>query len=178
MPSHRPSSAFPFIFQELTRIAYRKSGTPITAKYPTVKCPMVRPQRYSTNRCRCFGRYLGAPTMMVWDEVTERILYLVPGNWYIWYDISPYAMYIPRTTSAPVCLMLSSVYIRGADPPISICSIIYTYVGEIYQVRFRPEMKPGPMIRRMSSMHTSSIAQQFNRVLVIGGNEARPQYLQ
>ena len=94
-------------------------------------------------------------------------------------------MYIPRTTSVPVCFMVSSVYVRGADHPISICSIIYfvyTYVGEsiaaIYQVRFRPEMKPGPMIRRMSSMHTSSIAQQFNRVLVIGGNEARPQYLQ
>ena len=36
-----------------------------------------------TNRYRCFGRYLGPPTMMVWDEVTEHIYYLVPGNWYI-----------------------------------------------------------------------------------------------
>ena len=25
-----------------------KSGTPLTAKSPTVKCPMVRPQLYST----------------------------------------------------------------------------------------------------------------------------------
>ena len=47
MPSHRPS-AFPFIFQELTRNASRKSGTPITAKSPTIKYPMVRPQGYST----------------------------------------------------------------------------------------------------------------------------------
>ena len=42
VPSHRPS-AFPFIFQEFTRNASRKSGTPVTAKSPNVKCPMVRP---------------------------------------------------------------------------------------------------------------------------------------
>ena len=47
VPSHWPS-AFPFISQELTRNANRKSGTPVTAKSPTVKSPMVRPQRYST----------------------------------------------------------------------------------------------------------------------------------
>ena len=55
----------------------------------------------------------------------EHIYYLVPRNWYIWCDISPYAMYIPRATSVPVYFMFSSVYIRGADPPISICSIIH-----------------------------------------------------
>ena len=82
-------------------------------------------------------------------------------------------MYIPRATSVPVYFMFSSVYIRGADPPISICSIIYfeVYIHmlaesivAIYNVRFRPEMKPGLMTRMMSSMHTSSIAQQFNRL--------------
>ena len=43
---HLPS-AFSFICQELTRNANRKSGTRVTAKSPTVKCPMVRPQRYN-----------------------------------------------------------------------------------------------------------------------------------
>ena len=47
VPSHRPS-AFPFIFQELTRDANRKGGTPVTAKSPTAKCPMVRPPGYNT----------------------------------------------------------------------------------------------------------------------------------
>ena len=45
MPSHR-RSAFPSISQEFTRNANRKSGTPVTVNSPTVKCPMVRPQRY------------------------------------------------------------------------------------------------------------------------------------
>ena len=47
VPSHR-SSAFPFIFQEPTRNANRKSGTPVIVKYTTVNCPMVRPQPHST----------------------------------------------------------------------------------------------------------------------------------
>ena len=46
MPSHR-RSAFPSISQEFTRNANRKSGTPITVNSPTVKCPTVRPQRYT-----------------------------------------------------------------------------------------------------------------------------------
>ena len=40
--SHR-LSAFPFIFQEVNRMANRKNGTPVTAKSPTVKCPKIRP---------------------------------------------------------------------------------------------------------------------------------------
>ena len=47
VPSHL-RSAFPSMSQELTRNANRKSGTPVTVNSPTVKCPMVRPQRYST----------------------------------------------------------------------------------------------------------------------------------
>ena len=47
VPSQLPS-AFPSICQELTRNGDRKIGTPVIAKYPTVKCPMVRPKRYST----------------------------------------------------------------------------------------------------------------------------------
>ena len=46
VPSNCPST-FPFIFHELNRNANRKSGTPVTAKCPTVKCPMGRPQRYT-----------------------------------------------------------------------------------------------------------------------------------
>ena len=56
VPSHL-RSAFPSISQELTRNANRKSGTPVTVNSPTVKCPMVRPQRYTTkalhNRTQC-----------------------------------------------------------------------------------------------------------------------------
>ena len=40
-------SASPFIYQELTRNANRKSGTPVIGKSPTVKCPMIRPQWYN-----------------------------------------------------------------------------------------------------------------------------------
>ena len=47
MPSHR-RSAFPSISQELTRNANRECGTLATDNSPTVKCPMVRPQQYST----------------------------------------------------------------------------------------------------------------------------------
>ena len=47
VPRHRPST-FPSISQELSRNANRKSRTPVTAKSPTAKCPMVRPPRYST----------------------------------------------------------------------------------------------------------------------------------
>ena len=47
VPSHR-RSAFPSISQELSRNANRESGTPVTVNSPTVKCPMVRLQRYST----------------------------------------------------------------------------------------------------------------------------------
>ena len=47
--SAKPSAfAFPSISQELTRNANRKGGTPVTVKSPTVKCPMVRSQGYST----------------------------------------------------------------------------------------------------------------------------------
>ena len=45
VPSHR-RSAFPSISQELTRNASRKSGTPVIVTSPTVKCPMVQPQRH------------------------------------------------------------------------------------------------------------------------------------
>ena len=38
----------------------------------------------SINRHRCFGRYLGAPTMMVWDEATHQArAYILPGTWYL-----------------------------------------------------------------------------------------------
>ena len=47
VPSHRPST-FPSISQEFTRNANGKSRTPVTAKSPTAKCPMVRPPWYST----------------------------------------------------------------------------------------------------------------------------------
>ena len=46
VPNNR-RSAFPSISQELTRNANRESGTPVTGNSPTVKCPMVRSQRYS-----------------------------------------------------------------------------------------------------------------------------------
>ena len=45
VPSHR-RSAFPSISQTLTRNANRKIGTPVKVNSPTIKCPMVRPQRY------------------------------------------------------------------------------------------------------------------------------------
>ena len=51
VPSHR-RSAFTSISQELTRHENRKSGTSVTAKSPTVKCPMIRPQRYSRSTRR------------------------------------------------------------------------------------------------------------------------------
>ena len=47
VPNHGPS-AFTSTSPELTRNTNRTSGTPATAISPTVKCPMVRPQRYST----------------------------------------------------------------------------------------------------------------------------------
>ena len=60
MPSHR-RSAFPSISQELTRNANRKNGTPVTVNSPTVKCPMVQPQRYipqtTTFLCPTCSRY-------------------------------------------------------------------------------------------------------------------------
>ena len=46
VPSRR-RSAFPSISQELTRNANRKSATPVAVNSPTVKCPAVRPQRYT-----------------------------------------------------------------------------------------------------------------------------------
>ena len=47
--------AFPFIFQELNRNSNRKSGTPVTAKSPTVKSPIVQPQRYSRHHLKQFS---------------------------------------------------------------------------------------------------------------------------
>ena len=45
----------------------------------------------------------------------------------------------------------------------SVVSYVGGSIAAIYQVRFRPEMKPGPMIRMMS-MRSSSIAQQFSHL--------------
>ena len=47
VPSHR-LSASPSISQELNRNVNRKSEIPVTVNSTTVKCLMVRPQRYST----------------------------------------------------------------------------------------------------------------------------------
>ena len=73
VPSHR-RSAFPSISQELTRNAKRKSGTPVTVNSPTVKCPMVRPQRY---RSQLFYIYSSLPffSVSIWSSLVLSCLF-------------------------------------------------------------------------------------------------------
>ena len=92
------------IFQELTinRNANRKSGTPITAKSPTVKCPMVRPQRYKSYDHRGGYSFVPCLSRLTSDRASLWRRSTVPTpnkDTYIWALIT----FFPYITSNSFC---------------------------------------------------------------------------